>query len=194
MKNKKIEDIIKSHSDLLNQDEQTEIVNDINNSKELFEFNNLLRRELSDLKEIRDTFPDDSFVESKVNKVVERSEEKIYSKMHPSFAYSMIISFLIIISSQFISFNSENEYYELNSLLESVDLDEYISTNDLIYLNNTSSVKIGNSEIEYLSYLYRNPVDNYSVGSFEYELISVIEESVQEKIYNEILNKNILGK
>lgn len=188
MNNKNNEQILKLHSDLLNKDEQIETSEMITNSQELKEFDNLLIYKLSELKDIGTTFPNEHYSSMLVNKVLERAEERRTTGMKPTFAYAMIVSFIIVLTSQFVSFNSSGNYFESDYFLESMDLGEYVSTNDLINLNNISL-----SEIEYFSYLEDNSANDYYFASTGYELIDMIDQTTQDEIFNEIINKNILG-
>lgn len=188
MNNKKNEQILKLHSDLLNKDEQIEIREMITNSQELKEFDNLLMNELSELRDIGTTFPNEYYSSILVNKVLERAEERRTPGMKPSFAYAMIVSFIIVLTSQFVNFNSTANYFESDYFFESMDLGEYVSTNELIDLNNISL-----SEIDYFSYLEDNSANDYYFASTGYELIDMIDQSTQDEIFNEMINKNILG-
>ncbi|VAX26693.1 hypothetical protein MNBD_IGNAVI01-638, partial [hydrothermal vent metagenome] len=121
-------------------------------------------------------------------------EETRTTLFQPSFAYALVIALVVFIASQLVNFNVVDSDSEYAALINASDLEEYISADQLLDMDEFAEVIISDSdELDYAEYLLSNtePTEMFQ-SSEENEILNLLDESVEEAIFNELVNKKIL--
>ena len=187
------EKMLKLYSGLLYPDEAEELKTEIEKSNDLKNFKVELETNLAELKEVYQSYPDQSYFNNLSNSIIKKAEEVDSYKFQPSFAYAFAIAVVIFISSQLFNFNSTNFKNNYSDLFDTSDIEEYLSLYQSSELNDFSEFIDTEIEFDYTAYLLSNGISTESFqSSVENEILDLLDENTAEKIYNEILYKKIL--
>ncbi len=188
------EKILKMISGLLNNSETEGLKRDLEDSTELKNFKLHLEDELSEMKEVYQSFPEKNYFYSLSNSVLNKTEERKTSFSQPSFAYALLIAFVVFVTSQLIDFKTNNFNSEYTSLINASDIENYISFDQVIDIGELTDILISdNDELDYAGYLLSNTDPLNMFQSYEEnEIINLLDESVEDAIVNELTNKKIL--
>ena len=187
------EKMLKLYSGLLYPDEAEELKTEIEKSNDLKNFKVELEANLDELKEVYQSYPDQSYFNNLSNSIINKVEEVDNYKFKPSFVYAFVIAVVIFISSQLFNFNSTNFKNDYSDLFNTSDIEEYLSLYQSSELNDFSEFIDTEIEFDYTAYLLSSGISSESFqSSVENEILDLLDENTAEKIYNEILNKKIL--
>ncbi|NOX65244.1 MAG: hypothetical protein GXO85_05450 [Chlorobi bacterium] len=187
------EKILKMYSGLLSDSEAEELKNSLDNSSDPENFTSRLEDELTDMKEIYQNYPEPNYFHNLSNTVISKVEESKTSMFQPSFAYALAIAIVVFVASQLMNFNTVDSNSEYAAMINASDLEEYIS-DQLLDMDEFAEVIISDSnELDYAEYLLSNtgPTEMFQ-ASEENEILNLLDESVEEAIFNELVNKKIL--
>jgi len=188
------ERILKMYSGLLSDSEAEELKNSFGNSSDTENFKSKLEGELTDMKKVYHNYPEPNYFHNLSNTVISKVEESKTSMFQPSFAYALAIAIVVFVASQLMNFNTVDSDSEYASLINASDIEEYISVDQLLEMDEFTEVIISNSdELDYAEYLLNNtePTDMFQ-SSEENEILNLLDKSVEEAIFNELMNKKIL--
>jgi len=187
------EKMLKLYSGLLYPDEVEELKSEIEKSNDLKNFKVELEANLDELKEVYQSYPDQSYFNNLSNSIINKVEEVDNYEFQPSFVYAFVIAVVIFISSQLFNFNSTNIKNDYPDLFNTSDIEEYLSLYQSSELNDFSEFIDTEIEFDYTAYLLSSGISTESFqSSVENEILDLLDENTAEKIYNEILNKKIL--
>ena len=188
------EKILKMYSGLLSDSEAEELKNSLDNSSDPENFTSRLEDELTDMKEIYQNYPEPNYFHNLSNTVISKVEESKTSMFQPSFAYALAIAIVVFVASQLMNFNTVDSNSEYAAMINASDLEEYVSLDQLLDMDEFAEVIISDSnELDYAEYLLSNtgPTEMFQ-ASEENEILNLLDESVEEAIFNELVNKKIL--
>lgn len=188
------EKILRMYSGLLSDSEVEKLKNSLGKSVDLEYFESKIEDELTDMKEIYQNYPEPNYFHNLSNTVISKAEETKTPMFQPSFAYALVIAFVVFIASQLVNFNVADSDSEYAALINASDLEEYISVDQFLDMDELSEAIISDSdELDYAEYLLSNtePAEMFQ-SSEENEILNLLDESVEEAIFNELVNKKIL--
>ena len=179
--NKKKE-ITRMYSGLLNSADAEDLK--INN------FEAELETELSEMKEVYQSYPDQSYFNNLSSRIINKAEQAKTYKSQPSFAYAFAIAVVVFITSQMFYLNSTNINTDYSNLMNAEDIGEYLSFDQSFELEDFDEVIDTEIDLDYATYLLSN---TQSTGSFqssvENEILNLMDESIETEIYNELASK-----
>jgi len=185
--------ILRMYSGLLNPVETEELKIKTENSSEIKKLEAELKSELSEMKEVYQSYPDQNYFNNLSRIIINQAEAAKIHKYQPSFAYAFAIAVVIFITSQLFDFNSTNITNDYSDLINAADLEEYLSLYQSSELSDFSEMIDTEIDLDYTAYMLNN---TQSTGSFqssvENEIIDMLDDNTAEKIYNEIISKKIL--
>ncbi len=185
--------ILRMYSGLLNPVETEELKIKTENSSELKKLEVELKAELSEMKEVYQSYPDQNYFNNLSRTIINQAETAKNHKYQPSFAYAFAIAVVIFITSQLFDFNPTNITNDYSDLINAADLEEYLSLYQSSELSDFSEMIDTEIDLDYTAYMLNN---TQSTGSFqssvENEIIDMLDDNTAEKIYNEIISKKIL--
>jgi len=188
------EKILRMYSGLLSDSEAEELKNSLDNSGDLENFKSKIEDELTEMKEIYQNYPEPNYFHNLNSTVISKAEETKTRMFQPSFAYALVIAFVVFIASQLVNFNVVDSDSEYTALINASDIEEYISADQFLDMDEFAEVIISDSdELDYAEYLLSNtkPVGMFQ-SSEENEILNSLDKSVEEAIINELMNKKIL--
>lgn len=185
--------ILRMYSGLLNPDEAKELKIKTENSSELKNLEVELEAELSEMKEVYQSYPDQNYFNNLSRTIINQVEAAKIHKYQPSFAYAFAIAVVIFLTSQLFNFNPTNISNDYSDLINATDLEEYLSLYQSPELNDFSEMIDTEIDLNYTAYMLNN---TQNIGSFqssvENEIFDMLDDNTAEKIYNEIISKKIL--
>ena len=188
------EEILKLFSGLLSDSEAEELKSNLDNSGSLKDFNSRLENELAEMKEVYKNYPEPNYFYNLSNSVITKAEEKRASFFQPSFAYALVIAFVVFVASQLVNFDAVNSNPEYAALINASDLEDYILFDQFADLDEFTDALISDSnELDYTEYLLSGVDQTEMFQTFdENEILNLLDESTEEAILNELANKKIL--
>lgn len=152
-----------------------------------------LETELSEMKEVYQSYPSQNYFNNLSSTIINKVEETKNFGYQPSFAYAFAIAVVVFITSQLFNFNSTNSSENYSNLINAIDIEEYLSLHQYSELNDFSEFIDTEVDLNYTAYLLNN---TESTGSFQYsvenEIVDMLDDNTAEKIFNEIKSKKIL--
>ena len=193
MKKSDKKEILRMYSGLLNPTKAEEFKIKTENSSELKSLEVELEADLSEMKEVYQSYPDQNYFNNMSRRIVNKAEEAKTDKYQPSFAYAFAVAVVIFITSQLFDFNSTNITIDYSDMINAADIEEYLSLNRSSELNDFSEMIDTEIDLDYTAYMLSNTQSTESFqSSVENEIIDMLDDNTAEKIYNEIISKKIL--
>lgn len=167
--------------------------NPVEDSNDLKNIEAELEDKLSEMKEVYQSYPSQSYFNNLSSSIINKAEETKIFKYQPSFAYAFAIAVAIFITSQLFNFNSKNSTINYSDLINAPDIEEYLYLSQYSELNDFSEIIDTENDLNYTAYLLNNAESTSSFhSSVENEIVDMLDDHTTEKIFNEIISKKIL--
>ncbi|MEN8194450.1 MAG: hypothetical protein ABFS12_16635, partial [Bacteroidota bacterium] len=168
------EKILKSVAEVTSTMENAELARNIEESEELQSYKKRLKDELDSMKDAYKVFPNKNYLNRLPLSIIDRVEDSNKLKFRPSFAYAFVVALFVIFSVQVINFEVFNPYIENESIFNTIDIEKYLSSDQILNLDNLDLMLDEEIEFDYTTYLLNNSQNNEQyLSSIEFEILNL---------------------